>query len=412
MRSCHAKDILAAVPNAQSFSLPNEWFETIPNNIDVFNSLYRWMIDSRRVDEDRTKQLHNRTYVGQKLMKRLLAAEERRIARRTKLRGEKLREAVDWSDLDSGPRAEFAERAIRGDLIIVLPEDDKSVQAAIRRMLQENREHHIRRIRDVASGANFYQWLVANSERQDPVGDIARDAMEDTDFPREAGMYEEVRIWLEGHGACNAKLDALVDAWREYATKYPYRIKKTAWCNNCESRIVELYDGLLTWSNSDGCQIVHIACCEESCERQLHLNRLAEGSMAILLGEFAKECSIFPESVAEIESRLELWGFCDSASTAKPKIYFIQAASSGAIKIGHSHSAKNVEKRRASLQTAHPEPLRLLAVMDGDRKTEAELHRRFSHHHLGGEWFAPHQELIAFISVLRSEDDARSQPEN
>lgn len=91
MRSCDPQQILAAIPNAQSFSPPEEeWFDSLPTNIDVFSSLYQWMLDTRRVSSDKAHNLHHQTYVGNKLYKQLLAVEKRRIARYARLRGKPL----------------------------------------------------------------------------------------------------------------------------------------------------------------------------------------------------------------------------------------------------------------------------------------------------------------------------------
>ena len=120
---------------------------------------------------------------------------------------------------------------------------------------------------------------------------------------------------------------------------------------------------------------------------------------------FAEQCDAPPESVAEIEARLRLWGFGDRTNRRQTKIYFIQAGTSGPIKIGYSGGP--IERRLAALQTGHPEPLRLLAAVDGDRSTEAELHRRFHPYRRSGEWFDPHPDLIQFIAVLRPKAPAQ-----
>ncbi|WP_437310639.1 GIY-YIG nuclease family protein [Sorangium sp. So ce388] len=49
----------------------------------------------------------------------------------------------------------------------------------------------------------------------------------------------------------------------------------------------------------------------------------------------------------------------------------------------------------------HPETLCVLATMDGDRSTEAELHRRFHSYRLSGEWFKPEPDLMDFIAILQ-----------
>lgn len=64
--------------------------------------------------------------------------------------------------------------------------------------------------------------------------------------------------------------------------------------------------------------------------------------------------------------------------------YFIQRGDSGPIKIGKSSCPR---QRIRDLATASAEPLRLLAVIDGDH--EAELHAKHGEHRMCGEWFVP-----------------------
>jgi hypothetical protein len=79
-------------------------------------------------------------------------------------------------------------------------------------------------------------------------------------------------------------------------------------------------------------------------------------------------------------------------------VYFFQAETGGPIKIGLSGNPNN---RLASVQTGHPTKLRMLSVVEGGSKTERELHSRFAHLRLEGEWFAPAEELIEFIRRSR-----------
>jgi hypothetical protein len=76
-------------------------------------------------------------------------------------------------------------------------------------------------------------------------------------------------------------------------------------------------------------------------------------------------------------------------------IYFVQAASGGAIKIGHS---QDVDARVRRLESWHGRPLALLATRPGGRAEEQEWHRRFSHLRLGRtEQFRPAAELLEAI---------------
>lgn len=68
----------------------------------------------------------------------------------------------------------------------------------------------------------------------------------------------------------------------------------------------------------------------------------------------------------------------------KGRVYFIQAASGGPIKIGYS---TNVEGRLQTLQIASSQRLELLVSIPGSRATEAMIHHEFRSGRLEGEWF-------------------------
>lgn len=78
-------------------------------------------------------------------------------------------------------------------------------------------------------------------------------------------------------------------------------------------------------------------------------------------------------------------------------VYFIRAGRKGPIKIGR---AKNPWRRLHQMRVGTHEELVLLAVQDGDQDTEADLHRRFSHLHLRGEWFWPKDDLQSYLATL------------
>lgn len=67
------------------------------------------------------------------------------------------------------------------------------------------------------------------------------------------------------------------------------------------------------------------------------------------------------------------------------------------IKIGFS---QHVPSRIRNLQAAHPQPLYLLATESGDERYEGDLHHRFRHLQIRGEWFRAGDELIQYIAGL------------
>lgn len=74
-------------------------------------------------------------------------------------------------------------------------------------------------------------------------------------------------------------------------------------------------------------------------------------------------------------------------------VYFIQRGEGGPIKIGAS---SNVVRRLAELQIGAPEDMRIVGVwIYGGRSGERGLHRMHSTDRIGGEWFAPTDEVWA-----------------
>lgn len=80
-------------------------------------------------------------------------------------------------------------------------------------------------------------------------------------------------------------------------------------------------------------------------------------------------------------------------------VYFIRAQTSGYIKIGFSES--HPQKRLRALQTGSADTLELIAFIAGDMTKERELHRRFEHQRVRGEWFHDEGDLRLFVDLLR-----------
>jgi hypothetical protein len=66
-------------------------------------------------------------------------------------------------------------------------------------------------------------------------------------------------------------------------------------------------------------------------------------------------------------------------------VYFIRAGEDGPVKIG---TAEDVPDRFRNLQCGNHLELTLLRTLDGDRRAEQALHRRYEHLRSRGEWFA------------------------
>lgn len=75
-------------------------------------------------------------------------------------------------------------------------------------------------------------------------------------------------------------------------------------------------------------------------------------------------------------------------------VYLIQRGGDGPIKIGAT--AGDPLRRMATLQTASPETLYLIGCVRG---SEDDIHQRFRAHHISGEWFVAHEDILSFARL-------------
>ncbi|QTA88836.1 YozE family protein [Desulfonema magnum] len=65
----------------------------------------------------------------------------------------------------------------------------------------------------------FFKWLQNQSERDDMIGDLARDVRLDKTFPKSSSL-EKIRNHLESSGACEGAVSALEMAYTEWHPSY------------------------------------------------------------------------------------------------------------------------------------------------------------------------------------------------
>ncbi|MCL2139363.1 MAG: sterile alpha motif-like domain-containing protein [Treponema sp.] len=63
----------------------------------------------------------------------------------------------------------------------------------------------------------FYQWLKKQKERPDQVGDLARDALLDDTFPKEANTQKRLMSYFEKRKASDLAIASLQLAWDEFS---------------------------------------------------------------------------------------------------------------------------------------------------------------------------------------------------
>lgn len=88
-------------------------------------------------------------------------------------------------------------------------------------------------------------------------------------------------------------------------------------------------------------------------------------------------------------------------------IYFVRCIASCRVKIGFS---ENPYVRFSKIQSDCPTELELTCVIDGAQAGEAELHKRFSHLRVRGEWFADDGSISAEFNAQTSLPRPASRP--
>lgn len=86
-------------------------------------------------------------------------------------------------------------------------------------------------------------------------------------------------------------------------------------------------------------------------------------------------------------------------TTPDTMVYFIRKGEFGPIKIGY---ARDPRQRIREIQTGSETRLHLLAVVQGGRDLERQLHEEFSEYRLEGEWFRPVPKIKARIRKFSS----------
>ncbi|MBI1920183.1 MAG: GIY-YIG nuclease family protein [Geobacter sp.] len=395
MSKCTPRQIISEVPDVQTVILPHNWFDHLNPNRSVFDSLYEWMLKEGGVSSYMEETLHNRTYVGEKLYNKLRTVEKKHLNKKFKIKDDELARAVSWSDINSGPITEIGGCKISGDVILVIPESSREALNEFALKIHRNeRQAAIDKAKANAAGANFYQWPLSQIDRPDRVGDIARNAADDDEFPRKSNQYEEIKCY---YGSYEAAIESLKEGWLEYLRQYPERLKPYAWCNECDKKIT-VEEALLAWSLDTGELFVLDADCLNKYKRFDNFeSRPLSGIARIDLEQLIEKYDFCELDTERLEETLKIWGILPIASD-NGYVYFIRSEKTHAIKIGYT--AGKIEDRLSALQTAHPYKLEVLVTARGNRAYEKALHARFAKLRLEGEWFEPHPDLVAFISVL------------
>lgn len=115
--------------------------------------------------------------------------------------------------------------------------------------------------------------------------------------------------------------------------------------------------------------------------------------------ERPKRVLSYSEDIAQVAERAAQWKadgrYDDPAPPPKVEIvYVIRAGVGRTVKIG---TTKDIKQRVASLQIGNPDTVRCIVTTLGGKSVEAELHERFRHLLVRGEWFRYGPEIREFV---------------
>lgn len=82
-------------------------------------------------------------------------------------------------------------------------------------------------------------------------------------------------------------------------------------------------------------------------------------------------------------------------------VYFVQPEGKPGANIKIGFTTKPVSSRLSGLQCGSEGKLAILHSIEAQRRHEADLHERFKHLRVTGEWFRPEPELLRFIEVMK-----------
>ena len=63
---------------------------------------------------------------------------------------------------------------------------------------------------------SFYSWLLQFKNDDTAIGDLARDARSDSEFPRRSISYGHLEKYLESKHACDAAMRVFTEAFDKY----------------------------------------------------------------------------------------------------------------------------------------------------------------------------------------------------
>jgi uncharacterized protein YozE (UPF0346 family) len=74
---------------------------------------------------------------------------------------------------------------------------------------------------------SFYSWLLKFKNDDTAIGDLARDARVDGEFPRHSVSYKNLEKYLESKHACEEAMDVFTEAFAQYKADRDLRLSNS-----------------------------------------------------------------------------------------------------------------------------------------------------------------------------------------
>lgn len=402
MTKCSLNQIVKAVPDVQTITLPDNWFDfaDYETKKPIFIQIYEWMLKKNYISNEDYSNIHNKIYAGDRIYKKVIRAERKRIKKTIKVKSSKLDDYVGWSDVNCGMQTLMLSRfELAGESFLFIPDKSKDVfNKFIFKLVVEEQQRNIRKSKDKASGKNFFLWLISQTDRPDHVGDLARYALDDISFPKNADTYFEIYSYFDNIALYNNSFSNCIDdAWKEYINQYPERIIKSTQCSVCYS-CIDAKDSILAINQFIDEIFVMCKDCYDVDDEEIIIIKDDLSDIDYLFIENIQEQYKIHEFVLDrFVNNLKLWGFIPDKINGT--VYFILDTYKKDIKIGFT--SKHIKERLSALQTSSSSELKVLATIPADRAYEKELHRKFNKFKVNGEWFSPSPDLVSYIDTLK-----------
>ncbi len=235
MYTITTEQITNSLPEASVTYLPANWLASLSPDQPIFTALYQWLQNTTGKPD--LQKVRNTTFIGKSLFKKLVQAERTRLRTHLGYRGDHLDENVAWVLLEYSSATSLGNCYFRDESILTISLSNlKKLKELVDDIFQQKRQQHISRIKAAAEGHNFYTWMIAQTDRPDEVGELARYMELDVFWPGRTDTFEEIKGYLSSQTPKGLFDRELSKAWLEYLQQYPKRSLDTGGVDSAQKQ--------------------------------------------------------------------------------------------------------------------------------------------------------------------------------